>query len=105
MLGFTVIICNNIRFRFVGTNAGFSAGDLGETGKNLGPHFKIPLFFGKLANRALIKEPTNLDLSTKSEPWKEQELSDFRKTMPEIKAINTKRKEKTLRIKSKTQPA
>lgn len=27
----------------------------------------------------LIKELKNVDLSTKSEPWTEQELSDFRK--------------------------
>ena len=53
----------------------------------------------------LIKEPKNLDLSTKSEPWTEQELSDFRKIMQEIKTKNAKRKEKVLRVKSKTQPA
>jgi hypothetical protein len=29
----------------------------------------------------LIKEPKNVDLSTKSEPWTEQELADFRKIM------------------------
>ena len=33
----------------------------------------------------LIKEPKNVDLSTKSEPWTEQELADFRKIMQEIK--------------------
>lgn len=27
----------------------------------------------------LIKEPKNVDLSTKSEPWTKQELADFRK--------------------------
>lgn len=32
----------------------------------------------------LIKEPKNIDLSTKSEPWTENELSDFRKLMQEI---------------------
>jgi len=53
----------------------------------------------------LIKEPKNLDLSTKSEPWTEQELSDFRKIMQEIKTKNAKRKEKTLRVNDKTQPA
>jgi len=45
----------------------------------------------------LIKEPKEIDFSTKSEPWTEQELSDFRKVMLEIKAKNAKRKEKTLR--------
>lgn len=49
----------------------------------------------------LIKEPKNVDLSTKSEPWTEQELVDFRKLMQNIKAKNTKRKERTLRTKDK----
>jgi hypothetical protein len=54
----------------------------------------------------LIKEPKNVDLSTKSEPWTEQELADFRKIMQDIKAKNAKRKERSLRLKtSKTQPA
>jgi len=48
----------------------------------------------------LIKEPKNIDLSTKSEPWTEEELSDFRKIMQEIKTKNAKRKEKGLRVKS-----
>lgn len=39
----------------------------------------------------LIKEPKNIDLSTKSEPWTENELADFRKLMQEIKAKNKKR--------------
>ena len=42
----------------------------------------------------LIKELKNIDLSTKSEPWTVEELSDFRKIMQEIKAKNAKRKEK-----------
>jgi len=49
----------------------------------------------------LIKEPKSVDLSTKSEPWTEQELSDFRKIMQGIKAKNAKRKEKALQFKSK----
>jgi hypothetical protein len=52
----------------------------------------------------LIKEPKNVDLSTKSKPWTEQELSDFRKIMHDIKAKNAKRK-RTLRVKGKTQHA
>lgn len=36
----------------------------------------------------LIKEPIDIDLSTKSEPWTEKELSDFRKLMVDIKAKN-----------------
>jgi hypothetical protein len=50
----------------------------------------------------LIKEPKNVDLSTKSEPWTEQELSDFRKIMQDIKAKNAKRKKRTLLLKSKS---
>ncbi len=54
----------------------------------------------------LIKEPKEIDLSTKSEPWTEKELYDFRKIMQEIKAKNANRKERALRGKSsKTQPA
>jgi hypothetical protein len=48
----------------------------------------------------LIKEPKNVDLSTKSEPWTEQELVDFRKIMQNIKAKNAKRKERSLRLKA-----
>lgn len=50
----------------------------------------------------LIKEPKNIDLSTKSEPWTENELADFRILMQEIKAKNKKRQ---LRISAKKQKA
>jgi hypothetical protein len=40
----------------------------------------------------LIKEPKNVDLSTKSEPWTEQELADFRKIMQQIKEKNAAQK-------------
>lgn len=54
----------------------------------------------------LIKEPKNVDLSTKSEPWTEKELADFRKIIEETKAKNAKRKLLSLRLKgSKKQPA
>ncbi len=54
----------------------------------------------------LIKEPKNVDLSTKSEPWTELELFDFRKIMQDIKDKNAKRKERILRLKTgKKQPA
>jgi len=54
----------------------------------------------------LIKEPKNVDLSTKSEPWTEQELIDFRKIMKDIKDKNAKRKERSLRLGTdKKQPA
>lgn len=44
----------------------------------------------------LIKEPKNVDFSTKSEPWTEEELVDFRKLMNDIKAKNAKRKKTSL---------
>lgn len=47
----------------------------------------------------LVKEPKNIDLSTKSEPWTEEELVDFRKIMKEIKAKNAKRTTRSLRTK------
>jgi len=50
-------------------------------------------------------EPKDVDLSTKSEPWTEQEHSDFRKIMQDIKAKNAKRKASPLQPKSKAQPA
>ncbi|QPH38079.1 hypothetical protein [Pedobacter endophyticus] len=40
----------------------------------------------------LIKEAKNIDLSTKSEPWTEEELANFRKVMKKIKEKNAKRK-------------
>lgn len=36
----------------------------------------------------LVKEPKNIDFSTKSKPWTEKELSDFRKIMLDIKKKN-----------------
>ena len=49
----------------------------------------------------LIKEPKNVDLSTKSEPWTKQELADFRKLMQNIRATNAKRKERVLKTSKK----
>ena len=51
----------------------------------------------------IIKEPKHIDLSTKSEPWTEQELADFRKIMQAIKTKNAKRKERIVRLKTKAQ--
>ena len=48
----------------------------------------------------LIKEPKNVDFSTKSEPWTEKELADFRKLM-QIKAKNAKHKQRGLRTPKK----
>jgi hypothetical protein len=38
----------------------------------------------------LVKEPKELDLSSKSEPWTEQELADFRVIMRDIKSKGAK---------------
>jgi hypothetical protein len=45
----------------------------------------------------LIKEPKYIDLSTKTEPWTEKNLGDFRKIMQNSKDKNTKRKERSTR--------
>lgn len=63
----------------------------------------IRLVSQKLKQMGLIKEQKDIDLSTKSEPWTVQELSDFRKIMHDIKAKNAKRKDKALRLNSKKQ--
>lgn len=51
---------------------------------------------------ALIKEPLHVDMSTKSEPWTEKELVEFRKIMQQIKSKNAKRSELQKRIQSKS---
>ena len=51
----------------------------------------------------LIKEPRNIDLSTKSEPWTEDELADFRKLMQEIKAKNEKQQLRSSATKQKAE--
>jgi hypothetical protein len=54
----------------------------------------------------LIKEPKDVDFSTKSKPWTEKELADFRKIMQEIKAKNAKNSNGILGNKTKKkQPA
>lgn len=49
----------------------------------------------------LIKEPKDIDLSTKSEPWTEAELADFRQLMRDMKAKNAKQKQASAAMKSK----
>jgi hypothetical protein len=49
----------------------------------------------------LIKEPVNVDFSTKSEPWTDKELLDFRKIMVAIKAKNAVIKKRKLTSKKK----
>ncbi len=48
----------------------------------------------------MIKEPKNVDLSTKSEQWTEQELKEFRQIMQTIKDKNNKHKERASKLKS-----
>jgi hypothetical protein len=50
---------------------------------------------------ALIKEPINIYFSTKSVPWSEKELLDFRKIMQSIIEKNEKQKSKIARVKTK----
>jgi len=57
----------------------------------------------ELKKMGMIKEPREVDLSTKSEPWTEQELSDFRKIMQEIKSKNSKRKQRMVPGNNKRQ--
>lgn len=52
----------------------------------------------------LGKEAKHIDLSMKSEPWTEAELSDFRKLMQKIKAKTKKRKVRTSILISKKKP-
>ncbi len=42
-----------------------------------------------------------IDFSTKSEPWTEKELADFRKIMQTIKEKNAKKKEKILKLRKR----
>lgn len=53
----------------------------------------------------LIKEPKNVDLSTKSEPWTERELADFRKIMKAIKERNAKRRSRGFKTTKKDELA
>jgi len=48
----------------------------------------------------LIKEPKNIDLSAMSEPWREEELKDFRLIMQKIKLKNSRRKSAIKKIKT-----
>ena len=49
----------------------------------------------------LIKEPKEIDFSTKSEPWTESELIEFRQIMQSIKDKNAKKKERLLKLKKR----
>ncbi len=49
----------------------------------------------------LIREPKNADLSMKSEPWTEKELTDFRKLMQKIKMKSVNKNERVARLTTK----
>lgn len=49
----------------------------------------------------IIKEPVDVDFSTKSEPWTDQELKEFREIMDVIKKKNLKKRELLLKKTSK----
>ena len=49
----------------------------------------------------LIKEPREIDFSTKSEPWTEKELIEFRQIMQRIKDKNAKKKERLSKLKKR----
>ena len=46
-----------------------------------------------------IKEPKNVDLSTKSEPWSEKELVEFRELMKQIKEKKSVREKRSMKSK------
>jgi hypothetical protein len=64
-------------------------------------HYGLSHNILKAKNMGLIKEPKNVDLSTKSEPWTKLDLADFRKIMHDIKAKNAKRKERVIKNSKK----
>ena len=49
----------------------------------------------------IIKEPKEVDLSNKSEPWTAQELADFRELMQVLKSKNAKRNSRMLKATAK----
>jgi hypothetical protein len=49
----------------------------------------------------LIREPKNVDFSSQSTPWTEEELRDFRKLMNELKAKNVQKRHRATTIKKK----
>ena len=55
----------------------------------------------KIKIMGLIKEPREIDFSTKSEPWTEKELVEFRKIMQGIKNKNAKQKERLSNLKKR----
>ena len=52
----------------------------------------------------LAKEPKDVDLIIKSEPWTEKDLADFRDLMRKIKRENTHEKDSGAMKAAKTKP-
>ena len=50
----------------------------------------------------LIREPKNVDFSTQSKPWTDEELRDFRTLMKALKAKSETKKRPTTTNKKKT---
>ena len=53
----------------------------------------------------LIREPKNVDFTVESTPWTEEELSDFRKLMTELKAKSAAKRLRAKPTKKKRIPA
>jgi hypothetical protein len=50
----------------------------------------------------LIKEPKNVDFTVQSTPWTEEELTDFRKLMTELKAKNVRQNFQYFKVRKKS---
>jgi hypothetical protein len=49
----------------------------------------------------LIREPKNVDFTVQSIPWTEEELTDFRKLMTELKAKNVRQNFQYFKVRKK----
>ena len=49
----------------------------------------------------LIREPKNVDFTVQSIPWTEEELTDFRKLMTELKAKNVRQNFRYVKARKK----
>jgi hypothetical protein len=50
----------------------------------------------------LIREPKNVDFTSESKPWTEEELADFRKLMKMLKAKKQPASKAKLKVKSQS---
>jgi len=49
----------------------------------------------------LIREPKNVNFTVQSTPWTEEELTDFRKLMTELKAKNVRQNFQNVKVRKK----